>query len=171
MRTHTVDIYVPLHSRSRSYFANVHTLLCPLAQLALGQVHLCRTMGGSNNCNMVLTLAVLLMSRQVCVEVHLWRFFFLNCRARNIPFFFRKTSESELRLSRFSQENYNRSVKCTEWRLQRQQIQPKHSAPDKLASGPKQNVLKHIHLQRSSYIFYMCLLYHSRCTAATDFVS
>lgn len=75
MCAHTVGIYIPLHSHSRSFFSNVHSLFCALAKLTLRQVHLCSTSGGSNNCNMVLTLAVLLMSRQVFVEVHLWRFF------------------------------------------------------------------------------------------------
>lgn len=76
MRAHTVYIYIPLHLHSRSFIPNVHTLFCPLAHLALRQVHLCSAMGGTNACNMVLTLAVLLMSRQVFVEVHVCSFIF-----------------------------------------------------------------------------------------------
>lgn len=76
MRAHTVYIYIPLHLHSRSFTPNVHTLFCPLAHLALRQVHLCSAMGGTNACNMVLTLAVLLMSRQVFVHLYSFIYFF-----------------------------------------------------------------------------------------------
>lgn len=85
MRAHTVYIYIPLHLHSRSFIPNVHTLFCPLAHLALRQVHLCSAMGGTNACNMVLTLAVLLMSRQVFVHLYsfILFFFIFNWRAHH----------------------------------------------------------------------------------------
>lgn len=42
-----------------------------------GKVHWCSAMGGTNACDMVLTLAVLLMSRQVHLLVQCFFFSFL----------------------------------------------------------------------------------------------
>lgn len=140
------DIYIPLHLHSRFLFSNVNRRFCPVAQLALRQVHLCSTMGGSNNCNVVLTLAVLLMSRQVFAEVHLWRVFFFfshnnhllqKQRNQNLDsaIFYRKLQQKCI----FIALTWEKTVEKN-WHLQRQQIQ--YSAHNKLANNLKKTTKK-----------------------------
>lgn len=166
MRAHTVYIYIPLHLHSRSFIPNVHTLFCPLAHLALRQVHLCSAMGGTNACNMVLTLAVLLMSRQVFVEVHVCSFiFYFLFLIEGLIIFSVKKGGTESQS--FFAGNCAPLLHWLEWkhwqkqRLQRrQQVQRKYSAPNKLAANlTTQHLLESTHLQMSSDIFYVCVLY------------